>query len=102
MRYIVCRERILLEQRTVRRIHRSSSMKVFVPLRPHVHRFVTRGGRYDRALVGINVVQLGASSLLRLANAHGLAGQKLGDLAIRVKISGNDGMLWANNDAGGF
>ena len=57
----------------------------------------------DRALIGIDVVELGLSSLLGLAHTHRFARRQLRHLAFRIaQISGNDGVFRAHDYASGF
>src|SRR5208282_1133453 len=56
-----------------------------------------------RALIGIDVVELGLSSLLGLAHAHRLPRYQLRRLACSIaQISGNDGVLRTYDHASGF
>ncbi len=62
---------------------------------------MARGGGNDRALVGVDVIELGLSSLLRLAHADRLARDELRRFAGGVaQISRNDRVLGTNDHAG--
>ena len=72
-----------------------------IALRPHVNRFMPRRRGHDRALIRINVIELGPRALLRLAHSHRLARQQLRDLAVAlIEISGDDRVLGAYHHAG--
>ncbi len=101
MRDVIRGKRILLQQRAVGGIKRPSAVDGFVSLGPHVHGLVTGRRGNDGTLVAIDVVQLGPSSLFRLAHTNRFAGEQLRDLSVAsVKISGNDGVLGAYDHTG--
>src|SRR5208282_5427967 len=61
---------------------------------------MTRRRGHDRALIAVDVVKLGLSSLLRLAHAHRFPRHQLRRLACWIaQISSNDGVLWTHNYA---
>src|SRR5208282_6582894 len=88
---------------TIERISRAAAKHSRIALRPHVNRLVARRRGNDRALIGIDVVELGLSSLLGLAHAHRLPRYQLRRLACSIaQISGNDGVLRTYDHASGF
>jgi len=64
---------------------------------------MARRRRHNRAFVAVDVIQLGLSSLLRLAHPHRFARHQLRRFTRRiVQISGNDGVLRTHDHAGRF
>src|SRR3977135_88516 len=62
-----------------------------------------RRRRHDRALVAINVVELGLSSLLGLAHPHRFSRHQLRHFTRRIaQIPRNDGVFRTHDDASGF
>ena len=52
-----------------------------VSLREHIEGFMPRRGRNDRGLIGVNVVELGLSSLFRLRTRTSLPRHQLRNFA---------------------
>jgi hypothetical protein len=74
-----------------------------IPLRPHINRLMARRRGHNRAFIAIDVVELGLSSLLRLAHAHRFPRHQLCHFACRIaQVSSNDGVFRANDHASGF
>src|SRR5260370_36108816 len=90
----------LLKQRVATRKRGAATTHSRIPLRPHVNRLMPRHRWHNRALIAIDVVELGLSSLLRLADAHRFPRHQLRHLTFRIaQISSNDGVFRAHNHA---
>lgn len=78
-------------------------MDVLIALRPHIKLFMASRGWDDCGLVPVNVVQLRLGVLFWLSYTNSFTRPQLSNFGIwLVQISGDDRMLRADDDAGGF